>query len=197
MYSSRPSQSTAPGALISCTIQCLLRSGNWTVKILWRIWRGQSSCLSPPRPGFDLRPVYVTYVVLKVTVGGFCCSTSVFPHPYHATDAPHSTSGGRSRVTLKKITFFRKSGTMGRKGILYCLRSLQPALRLQFTIQQHSLTAGHDEPKRPVCVTFRADTTSVRRAIGNSNNAEWFSTVTTCNSFRPVAFHRLFNISPT
>lgn len=72
---------------------------------------------------------------------------------------------------LKKITLFRKSGTMGRKGILYCLRSLQPALRLQ-CIQQHSLTAGHDQPKRSVCVTFRADTTSVRRATGHSNNAE-------------------------
>jgi len=35
---------------------------------------------------------------------------------------------------LKKITLFRKSGTMGRNGMLYSLRSLQPALRLECTI---------------------------------------------------------------
>ena len=47
-----------------------------------------------------------TYVVLKVAVGGFCYSTSVLPHQYHATDAPHSTSSsGRSLVTLKKCSF--------------------------------------------------------------------------------------------
>jgi hypothetical protein len=45
----------------------------------------------------------VTSVVLKVAVGGFCYSTSVLPHQYHATDAPHSpSSSGRSIVTLRK-----------------------------------------------------------------------------------------------
>jgi hypothetical protein len=46
--------------------------------------------LSPRKPGFNPRPVYVGFVVNKVTLTGFPPSTSLFSCQYNFAIASHS-----------------------------------------------------------------------------------------------------------